>query len=82
MNESPIDSDETVAEDENKQSPRNPWQRWMDADTRKSAIDAKCWECCGGSETEFSGVREQIRGCTSGPNSVCPCPLYAWRPFK
>ena len=47
MNESAIDSDEAVMEDENKQMPRNPWQRWMEADTRKSAIHAQCWHCMG-----------------------------------
>ena len=57
---------------------RNPFQRWKDNDTRKSAIDAFCWQCMGGAE----GARAFIRPCSSGPGSINPCPLHAWRPYK
>lgn len=57
--------------------PRNPWQRWEDRDTRKTAIDAMCWQCMGGSADEKHGVREEIRNCTASN-----CPLYAWKPYR
>jgi hypothetical protein len=60
--------------------PRNPAQRWRDKDTRKTAIDAFCWECMGGDEED--GVRELIRTCVSGPGSINPCPLWGWRPYR
>ena len=56
---------------------RNPMQKWQDKDTRKTAVDAKCWECCGGSEDESEGVRGAIRDCTA-----TNCPLHAWRPYR
>ena len=63
--------------------PRNPWQKWQDQDTRKSAIAAKCWECMGGSADYATGIREAIRSCSCGPENAGPrCPLWAWRPYK
>lgn len=63
--------------------PRNPYQRWIDQDTRKSAIGAMCWQCMGGSEESGEGVRAMIRDCTSnGENEATKCPLYEWRPYK
>jgi hypothetical protein len=62
--------------------PRNPWQRWQDHDTRKTAIEAFCWHCMGGTATDGTGVRENIRTCASGPDSEVPCPLHGWRPYK
>lgn len=54
---------------------RNPVERWQDHDTRKSAIDAFCFQCMG-------GAREEVRRCPSGPESINPCPLHAWRPYQ
>lgn len=62
-------------------TPRNPAERWKDRDTRKSAIDAFCWQCMGGSLTEANGARAAIRDCPSGPQSSNPCPLFAWKPY-
>lgn len=56
---------------------RNPWQKWLDNNTRKTAIEAFCWHCMGGSETEVAGIRASIRDCTAPE-----CPLYNWRPYK
>lgn len=60
---------------------RNPYERWRDNNTRKSAIHAFCWQCMGGSEKEANGARVSVRECPSGPESVNPCPLHAWRPY-
>lgn len=63
--------------------PRNPWQKWQDHDTRKTAINAMCWHCMGGSEVENVGIRGAISSCTAGPdNSGTTCPLWHWRPYK
>ena len=62
--------------------PRNAWQKWEDHDTRKTAIDAHCWQCMGGSESYVTGVRDAIRECAAGPDSIQPCPLHAWRPYR
>jgi hypothetical protein len=68
---------------DHESSPRNPYQRWMDQDTRKSAIAAMCWTCMGGKETEGEGVRASIKGCTSdGLGGATRCPLYDWRPYR
>jgi hypothetical protein len=62
---------------------RNPYQRWIAQDTRKSAIAAMCWTCMGGTETENEGVRASIKECTSnGVGGATRCPLYAWRPYR
>ena len=62
--------------------PRNPAQRWQDQDTRKTAIDAMCWQCMGGSAEAAEGAMAAIRKCTAGPESQVPCPLWNWRPYK
>lgn len=62
--------------------PRNPAQKWRDKDTRATAINAKCWDCMGGSVDHSAGVRNNIATCTSGPGATVPCPLYEWRPYK
>ena len=56
---------------------RNLMEKWQDKDTRKTAIEAKCWECCGGSAEYVTGVRAAIRDCTAQR-----CPLFNWRPYK
>lgn len=61
---------------------RNPAERWHDQDTRKSAIDAFCWQCMGGTIDAANGARANIRDCPSSSASVNPCPLWAWRPYK
>lgn len=62
---------------------RNPYQKWQDHDTRKTAIEAMCWQCMGGTATEVAGIRASIRDCTSnGENGATRCPLYNWRPYK
>ena len=55
--------------------PRTPTERWQDKDTRATAIAAFCYQCMGESRTE-------IRNCTAGPDSILPCPLWNWRPYK
>ena len=45
--------------------------------SRKSAMEAMCWTCMGGSEEHSAGVREEIKQCTSPK-----CPLYSWRPLQ
>ena len=62
--------------------PRNPMQRWKDQNTRKSAIDAFCWQCMGGSAESSEGAMKEIRNCPSGPHTPNPCPLWVWRPYK
>ena len=63
--------------------PRTPWQKWQDQDTRKTAINAMCWHCMGGSESETVGIRGAIASCTASPaNPGTPCPLWHWRPYK
>jgi hypothetical protein len=61
---------------------RNPAERWQDRDTRKSAIDAFCWQCMGGTAHAADGAQREIRHCASGPGSINPCPLWHWRPYK
>jgi hypothetical protein len=68
--------------DGDKQAPRGPHERWLDSDTRKTAIGAKCVDCMGG--PGHPGVRAQIRDCTASGEDTrySPCPLYAWRPYR
>jgi len=63
-------------------APRNPAQRYEDNNTRKTAIDAFCWQCMGGTLDAADGAMAAIRACPSGPESVNPCPLHEWRPYK
>ena len=49
----------------------------------QQAIKAKCWECMGGTADEWdAGIRADIGNCTCGPESICPCPLYPFRPYQ
>lgn len=57
-------------ENSGSSSPRDPLQRFRDKATRKSAIDAKCWDCT-------CQQREEIRRCP-----MTDCPLYEFRPYK
>jgi hypothetical protein len=47
--------------------------------SRKMAINAKCFECLGGTEKYMPdpGWKEAIRGCSS-----YGCPLREFRPYK
>tara|TARA_R110002111_G_C5764819_1_gene351842 strand:+ start:215 stop:493 length:279 start_codon:yes stop_codon:yes gene_type:complete len=49
---------------------RDPQERFEEKQTRKSAMDAKCWDCC-------CQQREEIRLC-----SMVECSLHAFRPYK
>jgi hypothetical protein len=49
---------------------RDPQARFEDKQTRKSAMEAKCWDCC-------CQQREEIRLC-----SMLDCSLYAFRPYR
>jgi len=62
--------------------PRNPMQRWKEKDTRKTAVEAFCWGCMGGTEESADGAMAEIRNCTASPDSILPCPLWKWRPYK
>lgn len=61
---------------------KNPLQKWRENDTRKSAIEASCWLCMGGTDDYAEGVRGLIRECSCGPDSGLPCPNWNWRPYK
>ena len=65
-----------------KRAPRGPYERWLDDDTRKTAIGAKCVDCRGGPGNP--SVREQIRDCrASGEWPLYSlCPLFGWRPYR
>lgn len=45
----------------------------------RKAINAKCWDCCGGglTEAESKGTRKEIALCT-----ITDCSLHYFRPFK
>jgi len=47
--------------------------------SRKNAMNAKCWDCCGGglTEAESKGVRKEIALCT-----ITDCSLHNFRPYK
>jgi len=62
--------------------PRNPAGRYKDKQTRKTAIDAFCWQCMGGTEDAANGAYALIARCPSGPESVNPCPLWPFRPAQ
>ena len=63
-------------------APTNPRQRFEKHDTRKTAIEAFCWQCMGGEVSQANGAVALIRACPSGPDSINPCPLHGWRPYK
>jgi len=46
----------------------------------RAAIRSKCVECMGGAFGD--GLRESVRGCTSGPLATAPCPLWKYRPWQ
>jgi len=60
----------------------NPMTRFKERFTARNAIKAKCWECMGGTEEGGVGVRAMIRECQCGPESMAPCPLWAFRAYK
>ena len=45
----------------------------------RKAINAKCWDCCGGglTQSESKGVRKEIALCT-----ITDCSLWNFRPYK
>ena len=47
--------------------------------SRKYAIFAKCWDCCGGqpSKRNNKGVRAEIRNC-----EIYSCSLHQFRPYQ
>ena len=47
--------------------------------SRKHAMNAKCWDCCGGGllQSESKGVRKEIALCT-----ITDCSLWNFRPYK
>ena len=53
-----------------KEKRTTPFDRWKEKNTRKTAIDAKCYDCTCASIVE-------IRECP-----MTDCPLYEWRPYK
>ena len=53
----------------------NPQEKFEQKSTRKTAIDAFCFQCMGG-EGEV-GIKWSIGNCTTSS-----CPLYEYRPFK
>lgn len=62
---------------------KNPYKKWLENNTRKSAIGALCWTCMGGTKDESNGATISIKECTSnGLNGAIKCPLYEWRPYK
>ena len=70
-------------------STTNPAQRMRNAVdcsakiTRKMAIDAMCWQCCGGYADKWDvDTRKTIRECAATPESDVPCPLWIYRPYK
>ena len=70
---------ENIGENEEITEQKNPYQKWVEKDTRKSAIDAFCMSCMGTDDPNNPkhGYRTDIQKCTSKN-----CPLYNWRPYK
>ena len=60
----------------------NPFTRFTRRDTRKSAINAFCWQCMGGQPESSEGATALIRNCGAGPDTDNPCPLWNWRPYQ
>ena len=59
---------------------KTPIEHYLDnQNSRKHAIFAKCWDCCGGglSTDDNSGVRNGIKLCP-----VTKCSLWNFRPYK
>jgi len=76
------DKNEDVGTEQVHSAPKNPWKKWLERNTRTSAVRAFCYRCCGGEPENQNGARGLIRECPSGPDSVNPCPLHNWRPYK
>jgi hypothetical protein len=62
-----------------KAEPKNPYQKFRENNTRKTAIEAFCMRCMGTEDPDNPqpGYRTDIKGCTA-PG----CPLYNWRPYR
>lgn len=58
---------------------KNPYQKWLENDTRKTAIAAFCLMCMGTDDPDnpIPSYRSLIKECGS-----TKCPLYNWRPYK
>jgi hypothetical protein len=59
---------------------KTPIEHYLDnQNSRKHAIFAKCFDCCGGglSTDDNSGVRKEIKFCP-----VTKCSLWNFRPYK
>ncbi len=58
---------------------KNPIQSYkLKPNSRKLAINAKCFECCGGNNSDDNkGVKAEIKHC-----SITDCTLYNFRPYK
>lgn len=58
---------------------KNPYQKWIENNTRKTAIEAFCMHCMGTEDPDNPqpGYRTDIKGCTAND-----CPLYQWRPYR
>ena len=58
---------------------KNPYQKFLEKNTRKTAIDAFCMQCMGTSDPDApqAGYRRDIKECTAPA-----CPLYNWRPYQ
>jgi hypothetical protein len=59
---------------------KNHWEKWLEKDTRVTAIKAFCLHCMGGADNP--GYRSMIAECSASRESSQPCPLYNWRPYK
>ncbi len=57
----------------------NPIQSYeLKPNSRKLAINAKCFNCCGGNNSDDNkGVKAEIRHCP-----ITDCSLYSFRPYK
>lgn len=58
---------------------KNPYQKWVENDTRKTAIGAFCMNCMGTDDPDAPapGYRADIKSCAS-----TRCPLHKWRPYQ
>lgn len=47
------------------------------------AVKAKCWECKGGTATEWDpDIKKNIRDCTAKPGAKAECSLWEFRPYQ
>jgi len=58
---------------------KNPIQtHLLNSNSRKLAINAKCFDCCGGINSDNNkGIKSEIRNC-----EITNCSLYKFRPYK